>query len=239
VSCNATDDPEGGSRYNCTPWRGGIEIQTIGGSHTNHCTMTMWARGRSNHSNRFIITAGHCGALDTYQTFYHNGDPVGTSSTSMDSLNMASPLSDSRKVPAADNTTQMNRVYETPSTKSYAVTGLIAGGNESVGDWVCKLGTGTGHSGGLLTFGRMCGQIYKINDHWLSNGKTITGPAADFNGTAYSGDGASGGDSGAVVVYAGVLYGLADTSLGQFSTADAVQDDLNVDFCMTVDCNGF
>ena len=33
VNCESTDDPEGGSRYNCTPYRGSIEAQTVAGQH--------------------------------------------------------------------------------------------------------------------------------------------------------------------------------------------------------------
>lgn len=234
--CTDTQDPEGGSRYACTPFRGGIELQKTGNDHTGHCTMTMWAKGQSNPANRFIISAGHCASYGNW-TFCHNGDVVGTSSAAMDSLNDSNPKSDSRKVPAADNTTQMNRVYETPSSKSYVISSKRPVINQALGDWVCKIGTGTGTSGGLPTFGRQCGQIYDIDSPFIMNGHTIYGKAADFNGTAYGGQGVSGGDSGASVVYNGQLYGLADTTTGQYSLWNAIEDDLNVSFCMTANCS--
>ncbi len=127
--------------------------------------------------------------------------------------------------------------FETPSSKSYVISSKRPVIDQALGDWVCKIGTGTGTSGGLATFGRQCGQIYDIDSPFMMNGHTIYGKAADFNGTAYGGQGVSGGDSGASVVYNGQLYGLADTTTGQYSLWNAFEDDLNVSFCMTVTCS--
>lgn len=231
VACNSTTDLEGGSRFNCTPWRGGIEAQKVDGQHTGMCTLTMWARHQDNSSLKYLITAGHCGNEDS-QTFYHNGISIGVST--VNSLNLSSPLSDSRRIPATGNSTQMNRIYETPTTKSYAITSVRSETSQDVNDWVCKVGVGDS------TFGRLCGQITATGTFSVAGYPFVfTGRRADFNGTCWfacDGWGLSGGDSGATVVYNQQIHGVATTDNGWYSLANRVQTDLDVFFCLNVTC---
>jgi hypothetical protein len=228
VACAGTNDPEGGSRFHCTPWRGGIEAQTMQNLRANRCTFTMWAKNKSIAGAFYLITAGHCGNISS-QEFWHNAISVGVST--VNSLQFTYPNSDSRRVPATA-TTSMNIVYETPTTKSYAIDHLA--GSQIEGDWVCKLGVGGGDTS---TFGRQCGQIIDQQTDFVSiNGKLVPAKQADFNGSG-SGSGLAGGDSGASVVYNGALFGLVAMGDGKYVTASNIQSDLNVWFCMNASCS--
>lgn len=231
VACDGNNDPEGGSRHNCTPWRGGIKTTAGNGSNPSYCTTMMWARRKDSAAHKFLITAGHCGNEDN-QTFYHNGTAIGVST--INSLNLDDPLTDSRRIPANGNITQMNRIYETPAVRSYAITSLRAAGSQNVNDWVCK------HGVGETTYGRLCGQITASGSFSVQGYSFIfVGRRADFNGTCWfacDGWGLSGGDSGAPVAYNGQLYGLATTGNGWYSLANRVETDLNVWFCLNTNC---
>lgn len=223
-ACNAATDPEGGSRYNCTPMRGGIRIDFNEGP----CSTMMWGRNKTT-GTRYIITAGHCGDLNQ-KDFFHNGAFVGRSNAI--SWTLASPRSDSRRIPTTGNNVQMNRVYETPSTKSYAITSVRGWGQQLFNDWVCKLGVG------LTYFGRSCGVITNADTTIALYGKVIPAKAADFNGTN-GGTGVSFGDSGGSVVYNNRIFGLVSIigPVAKYPVARDVEHDMNVWLCLNADCS--
>ena len=231
VSCNDTNDPEGGSRYNCTYWRGGIMLQKIKGDNGAKCTMTMWAK--KNSTTKGIVSAGHCGNAnpsDPYHKFWHNSVLVGTesiNSTRGNGLLGNLYRSDSLFIPTTQAGVSYNKIYETPSSKAYSITSDKSWVQQIVGDWVCKHGVGTDWLG--LGFGRDCGTITNYSTIWNANGRNVPVKAGSMN--------LLGGDSGAPMAYKGHLFGLGVANgPSRWSITDDVEADLGVTFCMTATC---
>jgi hypothetical protein len=223
AACNAVNDLEGGSRYNCTPLRGGIRLEFPGGP----CSTMMWGKNKTTPTTKYMITAGHCADLNNID-FFHNGALVGRSNRI--SWTLANPRSDSRRIPTAGNATQMNRVYETPNAKSYAITSVKGWGAQQLNDWVCKLGVGPAF------FGRSCGQIINADTTIMMFDKVTPAKRADFNG-ANAGTGIDGGDSGGSVVYSGSIFGIVSTLGGKYSVGRDVEHDMNLWLCLNIDCS--
>ena len=168
VACTSTGDPDGGSRYNCTPFRGGIELQTIKNSHSQRCTMTLWAK--QPNGIKHIITAGHCPGKT-----WHNGilvvDCSQWGSVCKNTIDIyqsgGSPNSDARRMPNDSQSSNFNKIYHSELSKAHPMTSKIGWNGQETGDPVCKTGVGTEYA---TVFGLTCGTVFG-NDtisRWLS-----------------------------------------------------------------------
>jgi len=98
----------------------------------------------------------------------------------------------------------MNRIYETPTTKSYAITKVIGWESQQLNDWVCKHGVGPTY------FGRRCGQIINADTTWTYNNKITPAKQANFA--------MSVGDSGGPVAYNAGIFGIVATVQGHYQS---------------------
>lgn len=216
------------TRTACTPYRGGIKIE----SPNMFCTWGFY--GTAGSAAKYLITAGHCAKLGQYEK--HNGVTV-TTSAGVDrntfDYDDGWGYSDSLRAHVAGSpnaVTPFNRIYAATNAKS--ITGTRATGSQQVGDPVCFAG--------YATNAERCGTIEQIN---ISD--TLTRfdgkPLIVFQQIRMSRVAASG-DSGGPVYNGSIAYGTVtavDTSHSNhmvYSAIRNVEDELLLTVCITSAC---
>jgi len=248
IGCNDDGDHWNGSRYNCTPLRGGDDIWPFqNGTGDYRCTSTLHAK--TPNGNKFMITAGHCGdhlagpngtAQPKLWTNYGqdllvNCNTATTCRNTADGFhNDATISSDSRRFPRSQSS-GLNKIYLNNQTHSYAVTSDVYWTNQNVNDVICKSGVGP------TPIENDCGEILYydavINLFGAQGGPLIPVKVGDVQ--------TLGGDSGAPILSwapYNELYGLAVVNQINpvrtwWSTPTDIEFDLNVVFCLTDTCS--
>jgi hypothetical protein len=188
-----------------------------------------------------------------------SGDTMGQST--VNSLELAWPLTDSRRIPRfGDSSNNKNSIYHTNSSW-WQITGYRSVNSMAMGDPVCKEGyapadpDGSGPLGAFAYTGQMCGQLLTNDwtfdvdlnnnllclDPWSPGDHCNVGRAAraDFD-LANSGAGhygIAGGDSGSAVYWGLNIWGLVSLNDGSFSLAGKIRDDIDIDWCANNDCS--
>ncbi len=215
------------SRDSCpAPWRGGLDITSVGNGYQQWCTSGYV--GRKNSAN-FLITAGHCygqGSLYGSFTNWYNGASCCPANKFVGNESSNSYYNHSKAdamAIAISSSAKSNYIYETSVDPSYTLTG--AWGNNTVGDSVCD---SVAHSNGVY-----CGTV-------ISTGGSVQYDGRTFDDQTYASiDHALPGDSGGPIFSNHSLFGELTATNGAnswFSTQQDIQTELGVYPCLSLSC---
>jgi hypothetical protein len=213
------------NRYACTPWRGGIAIDSASGG-SGICSYGYNSRQYDGTALR-MLTAGHCNS----HTWYHGTGTIGT--TSLNNLGTSNKaLGDFQRVPTSFTGTK-NLIYANDATMSRSILFTRNNSLQLQGDSVCKSGIGSGSGGGYK-----CGTI--LNDDLVLSGVVYNGTVVYVWGKLASYASGSG-DSGGPVFINNIALGIHSGYLsGQgtvYSTVEYAEFALSVSICLSTSCS--
>ena len=254
--CSHTNDQWGQSRAQCLPTRGAVMIEKTSDHAKGHCSMTLWGREDGSGTGA-MISAAHCDTATgspngrTLVQWQWNCTGYPELSYSCDHTCNAYPgLSsyfygyDSAARYCEDfSPPNSNRdiIYTDPAVAGFQVDHTPASPNDTVGSSPrCVSGAGIDEADPW-----QCGYLSVYYATGIADGTHgFTGGACDCNGSTNSGNGLSGGDSGAPILATGSagsnkLFGMAVLSGGYYGFADYWADDMNVSWCTNSDCSSY
>ncbi len=248
--CSHTNDAWNQSRAQCLPPRGGVLLEKTSTHSNGHCTMTLWGE-KDGSSTGAMISGAHCDTLGSgTNTVVWEWNCTGYPEGSYSCDHSCSALSGLSSYfygyhstgryceDFSPPSTNRNIIYTDPSVAGYHIDSTPNSPAGTVGSAQrCVSGGGISESDPYE-----CGYLSVYYATGISDpgtGHTFTGGACDCNGAA-SGNGLSGGDSGAPIFgYGGSdkLFGIAVTSGGYYGFSDYWADDMNVSWCTNSDCS--